>query len=182
MMKLRLTAILILAILGVIALSCGDDYKTPEDIKNQVAFLDARSALSVFPFGTKPIYMFFNAEWCHYCNSMKKEMFTRPEIIKYMNEHFTCISVMPESLGTFTFNGEEVTINEFMKALKFQGYPTHYFFAPDGELKGVRVGYIELLDFKQLLKYIGEGYVYKQNFATFLQLPESRLDTVYGEF
>jgi thioredoxin-related protein len=161
---------------------CGDKQKTPEDIKTTVAFLDARQALPNFPFGTKPIYMFFNADWCSYCRRMKYDIFERPEIIKYMNRNFTCISVVPDSLDRIFFLGDTVTVAEFKKAFELEAYPSHYFFDKTGQIQGVRTGYIPLLQFKQLLKYVASGEIKKYDFETYLSKPESKMDTVWGKF
>lgn len=166
----------------VIIFSCNKEYKTPEDIESTVAFLDASSALPVFPFGTNIIYIFVNADWCKYSNGMRERIFSRPEIIEYMNTHLTCISLMPDSINTIKFMGEEVTREKLLRALQLKRYPGHYFFSPDGELKGVRDGYIDLRQFKQLLKYMAEGHVDKYDFKTFQFKPEAKLDTVIGEF
>ena len=171
------------AILMVVVLSgCGGGQKTPSDIKDTVAWLDGRSALPVFPFGTNPLYIFVHSDRSPVCSSMIRLVFSRPEIIEYMNKHLTSISVKPEGIGTVEFMGQELTSADLIRILKVQGYPAHYFFNSAGELKGFRMGYIPLKEFKQLLKYMVEGYVEKFNFQTFLQMEESRLDTVYGEF
>lgn len=181
-MKRSTTAILILILVTLAASGCGDKRKTPEDIKTAVAFLDAKQALPEFPFGTKPIYMFFNADWCQYCRRMKYDVFERPEIIKYMNENFTCISVKPDSIDRIFFMGDTITVAQLKKAFKFDAFPSHYFFDKTGKLQGARTGYIPLLRFKQLLKYIAGGDINKYDFDTFLAKPDADMDTVWGEF
>lgn len=161
---------------------CGDKQKTPEDVKTAVAFLDARQALPLFPFGTKPIYMFCNADWCRFCRKMKYDIFERPEIIKYMNKNFTCISVVPDSFSSIYFMGDTLTTAEFKKVLQLEAYPTHYFFDKTGKVQGVRTGYIPLLEFKFLLKYVAEGDINKYDFDAYMRNNKSELDTVWGEF
>jgi thioredoxin-related protein len=173
----------LLVVLAVSVIGCGKKrYKTPADIKGTVAWLDANSALPVFPMGNNPIYMFFNADWCKYCQAMKNETFSRPEIIEYMNNHFTSISVVPDSIKSVRFLDQDMSGTELMKALKVEGYPAHYFFNMKGEVIGVRTGYIDLRGFKQLLKYIAEGYVNKMDFATFQESSDATVDTVWGDF
>jgi thioredoxin-related protein len=175
-----LTGILVLIVLFVYR--CGDNYKTPADVKNHVAWLDPRSALPVFPFGTNPIYFYFNSDGSYVCRSMNEQIFSRPEIVKYMNKNITSISIVPEELDSVFFMGELLSIRDFLKALQVQSLPAHYFFSKTGELKGVRSGYIELREFKQLLKYIAEGYVEKMDFSTFLSTDGAVIDTVWGKF
>ncbi len=182
-MTRRIIISFVSVLLIIAALGCGKKkYLTPADIKGTVAWLDARSALPVFPMGTNPIYMFINADWCKYCQAMKKEIFSRPEIIEYMNKHFTSISVIPDSLNNVVFLGENVDGAKFREALKVEGYPSHYFFNMRGEVIGVRAGYLDLAEFKRLLKYFAEGYAEKMDFQTFLDKEDAAVDTVWGEF
>ena len=172
----------IIALTLILVFGCGKNTRSPADVTETVVWLDARSALPVFPFGTNPIYMFFNADWCKYCNAMKTEIFSRPEIIEYMNHHITSISVMPESLTIVKFMGKEYTGQKLMEEFQVTKYPTHFFFNMAGELKGVRVGYIDLREFKLLLRYIAEGDIEKVDFDSYLNGPGGEIDTVWGEF
>jgi len=170
----------LLAILLIIA--CGKDYKTPADIKDKVAWLDARSALPMFPFGTNPIYMMFHSADCPVTHDMIEQVFSRPEIIKYLNENFTCISVIPDSIDSIPFVGEIVDGKRLLDVFKVEGYPSHYFFDAHGYLKTAHTGFIELKTFKQLLKYVAEGYIDKYDLPTYMRMPEAQLDTVWGVF
>lgn len=174
--------IILLTLAGIFFAGCGDDIKTPEDIKGTVAWLDASSALPVFPFGTNPIYIYICSDHDQFSYHMDEHVFKRPEIIKYMNKHLTCIKVMPDSLISFQFMGETLTILDFLKALQAKTYPSHYFFDRSGNLKGAREGFISIRDFKRLLKYVAEGYVEKYSFEEFMNMPESEMDTVWGDF
>jgi len=181
-MNSRLIIILSVFLIIILAAGCGSKYKTPADIKDKVAWLDSRSALPMFPFGTNPIYLYFTANWCTVSHQMNEDIFSRPEIIAYLNNNFTCISVILDSIDSVRFLGEFVTPLRFREIFKIEGYPVHYFFDDAGNFKKARFGYVELLPLKQTLKYLAEGYAEKMDFDTFMQLPASRLDTIYGEF
>jgi thioredoxin-related protein len=172
----------IVSLILLLLIACGKDYKTPADIKDKVAWLDARSALPQFPFGTNPIYLMFHAANCPVTQDMREQIFSRPEIIKYLNEHFTCISVIPDSIDSVQFVGEVATGKKLLEVFKVEGYPSHYFFNPQGYLTTAHTGFIELRAYKQLLKYIAEGYIEKYDLPVFLKMPEAQLDTVWGRF
>ncbi|HDL02689.1 MAG TPA: thioredoxin family protein [candidate division Zixibacteria bacterium] len=178
----KLLPITLIILIFIIAAGCGDDYKTPSDFKDNVAWLDAKSALPVFPFGTNPIYICFYSKQSEPCTAMMDNIFSRPEIIKYMNTNFTSIAVIPEDIDSVQFLGRLLSRAELLRALKVEGLPSHYFFDKAGKLVGARTGYIKLYEFKQLLKYMAEGYVAKYDFGTFLSMPDSKVDTVYGKF
>lgn len=173
---------IIFVLIFIIIGGCGDDYKTPADIKENVAWLDARSALPVFPFGTNPIYICFYSPNSQPCKIMTERVFDQPEIIKYMNKNFTCISVIPEDIDSVQFLGQVISRKDLLRALKVEGLPSHYFFDKSGKLLGARTGYIKLIEFKQLVKFIGEGYVAKYDFGTFMSMPESEVSLEPGKF
>lgn len=174
-------SLIILSVL-LIFLACGKGYKTPADIKDKVAWLDAKSALPMFPFGTNPIYIMIHSKDCQYTDEMLENVFARPEIIKYLNDNFTCISLIPQEIDSVRFLGEWATGKRLVEAFKVQGSPSHYFFNSRGYLKTAHTGYIELRVFKQLLKYVAEGYMEKYDLPTFMKMPEAQLDTIWGEF
>lgn len=173
---------LLVSVIALLILGCGKDYKTPADIEDKVAWLDAKSAMPMFPFGTNPIYMMFHSADCPVTNDMLDKVFSRPEIIKYLNDNFTCISVMPDSIDSVRFVGEVATGKRLLEVFKVEGYPSHYFFNAQGFLKTAHTGFIELPVFKQLLKYVAEGYIEKYTLPVYLEMPEAQLDTVYGEW
>ncbi|MDF1751926.1 MAG: thioredoxin family protein [Verrucomicrobiales bacterium] len=41
----------------------------------------------------KPIFMFFTAEWCHFCHTMEDETLTKPKVSQYLNENFTLLKL-----------------------------------------------------------------------------------------
>lgn len=174
--------VLTISFVSLLVLACGKDYKTPADLTDKVAWLDAESAMPMFPFGTNPIYMMFHSADCPITNDMLDVVFSRPEIIKYLNENFTCISVMPDSIDSVRFVGEVATGKKLLEVFKVEGYPSHYFFDAQGFLKTAHTGFIELKVFKALLKYVGEGYIEKYTLPEFIAMPESQLDTIYGEW
>ena len=183
MKKILLIFLILTITIGAVLINCsGEKRKSPADVKNYVAFLDSKSAFPVFPFGNKPFYMFFNALWCPYSKHMREDIFSRPEIIEYLNENFTCISIIPDSVGEVEFLGQTLNKAQIISKFKLEGYPSHYFSSSDGKLIGARNGVIELLEFKQVLKYYSEGYYHKYDFKSFTETPEATMDTVYGKF
>lgn len=179
-MKKYLGYILIIIIV-IAAIGCSN-YKKASDIKDTVAWLEPQTALRAFPFGTNPIYIYFYSEKSRPCLVMRDKIFNRPEIIEYMNKHITSIMVIPDSMESVVFMGDTLTTEELLKVLDVQAYPSHYFFTYKGELKGARTGYIKLLEFKQLLQYIGEGYFEDIDFGTYLTKYGIDMDTTYDDF
>ena len=139
-------------------------------------------ALPIFPYGENAIYLYIHSDQSKPCTAMDEKIFSRPEIIDYLNNNITCIKLNPNNVDSIEFANKKVSIKELLKSLDATGYPSHYFFNNRGQLKGVRTGYIKLLEFKQLVKYIAGGHVEKLNFNAFLKLRDAQMDTIYGEF
>ncbi len=182
MKKMMMTSSMVLILTAVIFIGCGKDMKTPEDVTGTVAWLDSRSALPVFPFGNNHIYLFVTSHECPISKEMREDIYSRPEIIDYMNKNFTCISIFLDSIQSVKFLGEERSRMELMRMLQVEGYPTHFICSPQGMVVGSREGFIELRDLKQLLKYYAEGYSEKCDYEDYLNTGAARLDTVLGEF
>ncbi|MEN2415962.1 thioredoxin family protein [Flavobacterium mesophilum] len=39
----------------------------------------------------KPLFIMLYADWCPHCNQMKKEVFSNPDVIAFLNENYVCI-------------------------------------------------------------------------------------------
>jgi thiol:disulfide interchange protein len=68
---------------------------------------------------SKPMLVFFTAEWCHFCHQMADEAFTDPQVVR-LSEQFVCILVDAER--------EPGICRQF----EISGYPTIQFLSPRG--------------------------------------------------
>mgnify|MGYP003582268204 CR=1 FL=1 len=39
----------------------------------------------------KPLFVMLYADWCPHCNQMKKEVFSNPDVMAFLNENYVCI-------------------------------------------------------------------------------------------
>ncbi len=71
----------------------------------------------------KLVMVMFSKESCKACAYMKKEVFERPQVARYLDEHYVAI---------------EVDIHDYPKTMGYKviGTPTFYFLAPDGTTLG----------------------------------------------
>jgi thiol:disulfide interchange protein len=68
---------------------------------------------------SKPMLVFFTAQWCHYCHEMANEAFTSPQVVG-LSEKFVCILVDADA--------EPGVCQQF----RVQGFPTVQFVSPRG--------------------------------------------------
>ena len=68
---------------------------------------------------SKPMLLFFTAEWCHFCHQMADEAFTHPQVVS-LADHFVCVLVDADREP------------EVCRQFKVTGYPTIQFLSPRG--------------------------------------------------
>ncbi|MEX2112686.1 MAG: thioredoxin family protein [Pirellulales bacterium] len=68
---------------------------------------------------SKPMLVFFTAEWCHFCHQMADEAFTHPQVVR-LAEQFVCILVDADR--------EPAVCQQY----QVNGYPTIQFLSPRG--------------------------------------------------
>ena len=57
----------------------------------------------------KPVFIFFHAKWCAYCKKIKREIFTKPEVIAKLNSQYYTVEMNVEQTDTITFEGRKFT-------------------------------------------------------------------------
>jgi thioredoxin-related protein len=57
----------------------------------------------------KPVFIFFHAKWCFYCKKIKREIFTKSEVIAKLNSKYYAVEMDVEQTDTITFEGRKFT-------------------------------------------------------------------------
>lgn len=94
----------------------------------QVNWLNFQQLDSALQVEKKPVVVFLEAEWCVYCEKMKRESFTDSQIQSLLNEHFYAVSLDIEDEKAYRFN-EEVYENSGLEKY----HSLAYLFATAGE-------------------------------------------------
>ncbi len=50
-------------------------------------------ALKVAKSENKPVFIFFHAEWCKYCQRFKREVYPNPEVKSYLTQNFIPVAI-----------------------------------------------------------------------------------------
>ena len=50
-----------------------------------------KSAVELAKKAGKPIFVMLYADWCPHCNTMKKEVFSDPDVMTFLNQNFVCV-------------------------------------------------------------------------------------------
>ena len=79
------------------------------EAQDQVDWLTFESLEDSMATDPKPVLLYFHTEWCGFCRKMDKRVFTRPEILTWMNDHFYAVRMDAESQDTIYFEGQAFT-------------------------------------------------------------------------
>ncbi len=107
---------------------------------------------------SKPVFLYFHADWCTYCKQLKKTTFKNKKVLSYLNDNFISISVDTDK------NKELAT------QWKVRGLPTLWFLKPDNSKITSIPGYIDEKQFLNILKYIHTASYDKMSFQEFVKI------------
>lgn len=110
----------------------------------------------------KKVFLDFYTDWCTYCRKMDKAVFTKPEVVKLLNENYFAVRFDAETESEVEFGGQKFINDQLQKSRK----PVHQIaqllalrggqFAPptmvvlDEKFK-VTARYFEYMDSKKLI-------------------------------
>ena len=115
----------------------------------------------------KKIFVFGQADWCHYCQKMKNEVFNQQETVKLLNKHFYPVELTVDSDEEIVFNGETYTMSHLSGMLGIEQTPTLFFVQPDGEFIAQQPGFMPPDIFNQMITYIGADIYKEKKFPEF---------------
>jgi thioredoxin-related protein len=131
------------------------------------------SVRATFPVALKPLFLFISQTGCDFCEYMDTAVFSRPEIIRFVNEKLTPVRVDIYKDTPIRVRDTVLTEPEFRKLLSIEGIPAYYFFGVDGRIIGVLDSQMDLLAFKRMLVYLGDGHFFKTRWNDFILMPSA---------
>lgn len=63
----------------------------------------------------KKVFIDFYTDWCTYCRKMDRVVFTKPEVIDLLNEHYYAVRFNAESESAISFGGRTFVNDQFGK-------------------------------------------------------------------
>lgn len=117
----------------------------------------------------KKLMVEFTARWCGYCRKMRATTFKDPGIIKILDEYFVTATIDGESSDTINIDGWMTNGRNLAKEYGIRGYPTYWFFNPDGEKIAPVTGYKAKDDLYHILDYLKDDLYKTKSFADYLK-------------
>lgn len=117
-----------------------------------VVTVNAQQKINWMPFGDaafekaeaegKPIHLYLQANWCHWCHVMEDSTYHNIDVIEYLNENFVCVKADQDARP------------DLANKYRDYGWPALIFYTNDGKEMVKRAGYISPTYFQKLLKAI----------------------------
>jgi len=129
------------------------------------------NGLSISAEETKPVFIDFYTDWCHWCKVLDEKTFSDTEVKNYMDEHFVKIKVNAEDqTDEQTFNGHTMNSAQLARAFGVTGYPALAFLDKNQNLITLVPGFLPPEKFIHVLKYMKEEcYAQKVTFEEYLE-------------
>jgi thioredoxin-related protein len=118
----------------------------------------------------KHIIVDFTAKWCGYCKKMEKDVFSDPEIIKFMNTNFVSIKVDGDSPKELDIDGYKISEQNLARVeYRVTGYPTFWFLKSNAERIGPASGYRPLDVFFDMLYFVKDNLYEKMTLNDYIK-------------
>ena len=113
-----------------------------EEAPTSITWLGYNEALAKARDFDKPVFIHFTAPWCKWCVKMKKETYTDPDVIRYMEENYIAVIVDTEKLPSL---GRKYSVSSL---------PTLWFLTSEGQGLTSIQGYVGAEKLLPVLEYI----------------------------
>ncbi|MEO1434666.1 MAG: thioredoxin family protein [Bacteroidota bacterium] len=80
---------------------------------NWLSFEQLEDSLEVAP---KKVFIDFYTDWCTYCRKMDKVVFTKPEVIRLLNEDYYAVRFDAETESSIEFSGQTLINDQLGKS------------------------------------------------------------------
>jgi thioredoxin-related protein len=109
--------------------------------------------------GRKGAFVMYHFDDCPYCQRMKAEVLSRPEVQQGYRRDFVTLALDTRGAQPITgLDGRVLPENAFAREQKIRGTPTFDFYAPDGERLYRHVGGLfDPAEFLLLGRYVASG-------------------------
>ncbi|MEX0680488.1 MAG: thioredoxin fold domain-containing protein [Balneolales bacterium] len=157
-LSLILSVILLGALVSITAVKGASDEDENDERNDAVVWHTFDEAQQKAAGEPKPLFIFVEADWCLPCKRMKRNVFSRKEISRLLNELYYAVSIDVDSRQKLTFRGTSLSERSFARQMEVTTTPTMIFLVPDGTELGRRPGALERDELATLLQYVDSDH------------------------
>jgi thioredoxin-related protein len=81
-------------------------FQTGYSQNGKIEWIDFETLDSALKSDPKPVFIYFNADWCVYCKKMERNAFKNPEVVKILKQKFYAVKMDSESTEEINFDGQ----------------------------------------------------------------------------
>ncbi len=134
---------------------------------NDIQWTTVENALNAGTLSSKKIFVYVHAVWCPYCRRMNNEVLSDPEVQDLLERYFHPVRIDAESQDLVRYFDNEMTEQQFARALQNESFPTFYFLNQDGEVFGNQPGLMPKEVFVKLIHFVGTDAYLKGSFQDY---------------
>lgn len=116
----------------------------------------------------KQVMYFFHIPRCPYCDRMLKKNFKDENILALINQNFVLIDIYTADKIEISFKDFKGTPKEFAKHIGASAYPATLFMDQSGEVVHKAIGYRNIEEFTNELKYAATKSYKTKDLETFI--------------
>ncbi len=147
--------------------------------QEKVEWVKMSEALELAEKQQKKIFIDMYTDWCSWCKKMDAATFQKPDIAKYINEHFIPVKFNAEQRSEIEYQGQvfkyanygrrgyHQLAAELSKSLGRLSYPTIIFLDEKQNVIQPIPGYQDPKSFEVIMHYMGEDHFRNKPFKAF---------------
>ncbi|MGB3774528.1 MAG: thioredoxin family protein [Leeuwenhoekiella sp.] len=81
------------------------NYSAEAQKKEEINWLNWNQLENALEETPKPVFLFFEADWCVYCKKIEREVFTKASVITTLNKQYYALKMDAESTENIAFDG-----------------------------------------------------------------------------
>lgn len=130
--------------------------------------IDINKKLKEAGLNDKQVMFFFHIPRCPYCETMLKENFKNKDILTVIEKNFVLVDIYTADKRTVLFKDFKGTTKEFASYIGASAYPATLFTSQEGKVVHKAIGYRNIKEFINELKYTATKSYEKIDLETFI--------------
>ncbi len=125
---------------------------TPDEIENAPEWMPLEAAQTQASAEDKLIMIDIFEVGCQYCRAMEREVYPSPSVRAILDRDFYPVKINGHSDNMITYNGEQMTEQQFASEMGVTAYPFTVILDGDGNVIDSRRGYMNIVNFSSFLR------------------------------
>jgi len=93
---------------------------------------------------------------CQFCRAMEREVYPSPSVRAVLDRDFVPVKINGHSENMITYNGEQMTEQQFASKMGVTAYPFTVIMDSEGNVIDSRRGYMNIVNFSSFLRSTAE--------------------------